>query len=115
MSKRITLLILEDIYACIETIETYTSNISFDQFINNRQTYEATLFNFHIIGEAASQIPKEFKEANPQVDWNDVKSFRNKLIHEYFGVNSQIVWDVIKFDLPELKTQIGNLINQPNE
>jgi|ERR1035437_173563 uncharacterized protein with HEPN domain len=112
MSKRIILFLLQDILACIETIGSYTNGVSYDQFINDIKTYQATLFNFHIIGEASAQIPKEYKVENSHINWNEVKAFRNKLIHEYFGTNNQIIWDVIKFDLPDLKTQIQQLIDK---
>lgn len=111
MSKRNISFLLQDILACILTIEGYILPLSYEQFINDTKTYQATLFNFHIIGEAAAQLPKDYKIENCQINWDEVKAFRNKLIHEYFGTNNQIIWDVIKFDLPELKIQIQQLID----
>ena len=90
MSKRIISLIIEDINACIETIEVYTRDLSFDDFVNDRKTYEATLFNFHIIGEATAQIPTDYKATHPEIHWLELKSFRNKLIHEYLELTIKL-------------------------
>ena len=114
MSKRITKLLLEDIHDCINSIETYTENVSFENFINDRKTYEATLFNFHLLGEAASQIPNDLKLKHPDIEWSEIIAFRNKLIHEYFGTSNLIIWDIIKFDLPQLKIQIQTLLDSNN-
>ena len=72
--------------------------------------YEATLWNFGIIGEAVSQTPSDYKLLHPEIEWVKIKDYRNILIHEYFGVNDLIVWDTIKFDLPDLKEKILQLL-----
>ena len=112
MSKRNSTFLLQDILSSIKIIEDYTKSLSFEEFVNDIKTYQATLFNFHIIGEAAAQLSKNYKTGNPQINWDEIKAFRNKLIHEYFGTNNQIIWDVIKFDLPDLKNQIQQLMNK---
>jgi uncharacterized protein with HEPN domain len=110
MSKRETKLLLEDILEAINHIGSYTDNVSFEKFAERGMLYEATLWNFGIIGEAVAQTPADYKLLHPEIEWIKIKDYRNILIHEYFGVNDMIVWDTIKFDLPDLREKIQNLL-----
>ena len=92
MSKRSVKLLLEDILEAIENIKDYTSEISFEGFLDSQKTKDAVVRNFEIIGEAATKLPKEFKENNSQIDWPGIIGFRNVLIHDYFGIDYHIVW-----------------------
>lgn len=74
------------------------------------QIQDAVVRRIEIIGEAVRNLPNDFKESNPKTPWLDIADMRNKLIHEYFDVDLELVWEVIKKDLPELKKQIENLI-----
>lgn len=109
MSKRSSKLLLEDILESIHHIQQYTNDISFEMFAKKGMLYEATLYNFGIIGEAIAQIPSMYKVKHPEIEWMKIKNYRNILIHEYFGVNDLIVWDTIKIDLPDLKDSIQQL------
>ena len=111
MSKRETKLLLEDVLEAIIHIQKYTGNISFEQFAERGMIYEATLYNFGIVGEAVSQTPAGYKLIHTEIDWVKIKDYRNILIHEYFGVNDLIVWDTIKIDLPDLKEKIQHLLD----
>jgi uncharacterized protein with HEPN domain len=112
MSKRETKLLLEDILEAIKRIQDYTDSIFFEQFSERGMLYEATLYNFGIIGEAVSRTPSAYKQLHPEIEWMKIKDYRNILIHEYFGVNDLIVWDTIKIDLPDLNEKIKNLFNK---
>jgi uncharacterized protein with HEPN domain len=68
--------------------------------------------NFEIIGEAARKIPQEVREQYPTVEWRKVSDFRNVLLHEYFEIDTEILWDIIKNKVPELERQITSIINQ---
>ncbi len=83
---------------------------TYEDFINDRKTYSATIRELEIIGEAVSKLSDELKEQYPNVLWQQIKSFRNKLVHEYFGIDSVIVWDVVKNELPMLKSQIVDIL-----
>jgi uncharacterized protein with HEPN domain len=107
MSKRSVKLLLEDI---LEAIKDYTSEISFEKFIGNQKTKDAVIRNFEIIGEASAKLPKEFRENHPQIDWPGIIGFRNVLIHDYFGIDYQIVWTIRTDILPKLEIQIRSLI-----
>ena len=109
MSKRIPALLLTDILTAIEKIETYTEGLDYESFLADTRTVDAVERNFEIIGEATNQLPKELQQANSQIPWHSVISFRNQLIHGYFGVDYEIMWYVINVDLPDLKEQFLRL------
>ena len=76
--------------------------MSFEGFCNDRKTYSAVIREFEIIGEAVGNLIDELKRNHPHVEWQDIKDFRNLLIHEYFGVDPEIVWNIVQDDLPVL-------------
>lgn len=84
MSKRSAELLISDIIEAIEKINRYVDAIDFDEFANNDLVQDAVSRNFTIIGEAANRLPLEFKEVNPSIDWVNIISFRNRVVHEYF-------------------------------
>ncbi len=106
MSERKPALIIEDILTCVAHIKLYTADLSFEEFSGNFMATEACLYNFQIIGEAVSKLPVAIKEANPDVSWLRIKGMRNRLIHEYFGTDLQLVWEVIKDELPSFETAL---------
>lgn len=110
MSKRNLRLYIEDILESITAIESYISDINhFDDFANDRKTYSATIREYIIIGEAILPLIELLEIKFPDYDWRMIKDFRNFIVHEYFGVDIQIVWDVTKLELDELKTKIKAL------
>jgi uncharacterized protein with HEPN domain len=102
MSKRNIILLLDDMLQSAEKIKRYTENHDFESFLSDDKTIDAVVRNFEIIGEAANRIDDDFKIANPQIEWHRIRGFRNRIIHEYFGVDYEIVWDIIKTYLSEL-------------
>ena len=108
--QRTARLYLEDILESSEAIESYTAEIDFELFVNDRKTYSATIREFEIIGEAVGKLPAELKAKAPDTPWQDIKDFRNLLIHEYFGVDAQIVWHTLKHELPVLKKSVSDLL-----
>lgn len=111
MSKRRENLYLTDILESICAIESYTQNFTADEFARDRKTYNATIREFEIIGEAVKQLSDQSIEKYPYVEWRDIIDFRNLLIHEYFGVDLEMVWNIIADDLPGLKSAIEELLN----
>lgn len=105
MSKRDTTLLVADILLAVSKIKTYTEGLDFDSFMADSKTVDAVERNFEIIGEAANQIPRSLQEENPSIAWHSVVSFRNRLIHGYFGVDYQILWYVIQNDLADLENK----------
>jgi uncharacterized protein with HEPN domain len=93
-------------FYCISHIESYTAILSFEDFLSNFMVIEACLYNIQIIGEAVAQLPDDVKDGNPHIPWALIKGMRNRLIHEYFGTDLPVVWNVIKNDLPGFKTDL---------
>lgn len=109
MPERKPSAIFEDILTCIEHIQSYTNSLSFEQFSSHFMTVEACLYNLQIIGEAVSVLPQSVKQENPEIQWAAIKGMRNRLIHEYFGTDLQLVWSVIQDELPELNVKLQEL------
>jgi uncharacterized protein with HEPN domain len=118
MYSRKPSVIIQDILTGIEHIKLYTKNISFDEFASNFMLTEACLYNLQVIGEAVSNLPMEIKEEYKDIPWSLIKGTRNRLIHEYFGTDIQVIWNIIEHELPlllpELQKIYSLLINQGN-
>lgn len=112
MSKqsRDALLFVEDILNAFHRIEKYTKNTSLNEFRKNDMAIDAVIRNFEVIGEAGNNIPKSIRDKYPNVEWKETISFRNVLIHDYFGIDVEAVWDTIKRNLPSLKKHINELL-----
>ncbi len=107
MSKRDTWLLLDDMLQAALKIRNYTGACNFELFLNDEKTIDAVVRNFEIIGEAANRIDSSFKNQHPDIEWKRIRGFRNRIVHDYFGIDYEIVWDIIEFYLDEL---IENLI-----
>ena len=94
---------IQDILSAVKSIETYTRGLSFNEFRANRLIIDATVRNLEIIGEAAKNIPSDIRDKYNQIEWKKIAGLRDILIHEYFGVDIDLLWDIIKTKLPELK------------
>jgi uncharacterized protein with HEPN domain len=110
--KRDLRLYLDDILDAIEKIENYVEGLTFEEFSEDSKTVDAIVRNFEIIGEATKRIPLEIKEKYPQIPWKMMAGTRDKLIHEYFGVNLQVLWKAVKEDLPPVKRSIKSLLEK---
>jgi len=115
MSERSLSLLLEDIAIAISRILEYTHGMNSDGYESDGKTKDAVERNFEIIGEAASRISDHYKQMHPHIEWRVIKDFRNFIIHEYFGINNQIVWDTIQFRLPDLLKEISLLFEDSKD
>jgi len=106
MSKRPVDLLLDDICEAIDRIEQYISGMSFDVFSKDRKSVDAVVRNLEIIGEASNRLPADFKNSHSQIQWHKVVGLRHRIVHEYFGVDLQIVWQILQKDLPSLQEAI---------
>ena len=106
---------INDMYDAINKIQIFSKNMNFEEFISDDKTIYAVIRCFEIIGEATKKIPKIVKEKYTTVPWQEISGIRDKLIHEYFGVNLEVVWKTILEDLPELKINIEKIVDEMNQ
>ena len=102
MSKREPNLLIKDIIDSGDKILIYTEGMSFETFQSDSKTIDAVIRNFEIIGEAANRLPENFKENYPDIDWFKIRGFRNRIVHDYMGIDFEIVWFIREQFLPEL-------------
>ena len=112
MSKRSPKLLLEDILQSAEKIVRYTSDLSFEKFASDEKTIDAVIRNFEIIGEAAHRLPDEIKDSLTAIDWFRLRGFRNRIVHDYMGIDYTIVWNIKEKFLPELIDEIASILQQ---
>lgn len=103
-------LYLEDILESVNNVQSYVGNASFEELIRDRMRLDAIVRNFEIIGEASSKIPQEIRDKYLFIEWRKISDFRNVLVHEYFEVDYEIMWDIIKSKLPDLKKGIQTIL-----
>ena len=103
--------LLNDICQAINRIEQYIENLSFDAFSKDQKSIDAVVRNLEIIGEAANRLPDEFKEKYSEIEWHKVVGLRHRIVHEYFGIDLEIIWQILHKDLPGLKQQIIQTIS----
>jgi uncharacterized protein with HEPN domain len=103
---------LHDILDAISDIETFVERVSKDEFYNNKEKQYAVLRALEIIGEATKNLSKEVKAKYRKIPWKDIAGMRDKLIHFYFGVKLDLVWQTVKDELPELKAQINHILKE---
>lgn len=102
-------LYINDIIQAIDNIEKYTEGISQERFGSQQIVIDAVIRNFEIIGEAAKHISRKTKSRHPEIPWGEMTGMRNKVIHEYFGVDIDIVWETIEKSLPKLKRALKKM------
>ena len=111
MSERHPKLLLGDIIESAQKILSYTNDLSFEDFIEDSKTIDAVVRNFEIIGEAANRVPDEIKESNSSINWFKTRGLRNRIVHNYFGLDYKVIWDTKENYLRELITQITLMLN----
>jgi uncharacterized protein with HEPN domain len=113
--KRNYILFLEDISKRIEKIDSYIAGMSYDEFVQDDKTVSACIREIEVIGEATKQIPRDITDRFNDLPWSLMAKMRDKLIHWYFEIDEEIVWNVAKDKLPNIKTQIDCIIEDSNK
>lgn len=112
MSKRDAKLLLIDIFEACEKISRFTTDMSFSEFLSDDRTSDAVIRNLEVVGEAANHLPESFISAHPEISWKKAIAVRNRVIHEYFGVDYSILWNIIKDYLPEFYRSVKHLLSE---
>ena len=100
---------LEDMIEFAQKVICYTNGLNQRSFIASGLTYDATVRNLELIGEAANHNPVKIREDNPQIPWRMIIATRNRLIHGYLGIDDDVLWNIIDMDIPELLESLNNL------
>jgi uncharacterized protein with HEPN domain len=100
---------LDDITNALEKIRSYTADMELKEFLKDEKTQDAVIRKLIVIGEAAKNIPEEIKEKNIQIVWYQIVALRNIMIHEYFRIRIETIWDIIKIDLPKFEIQLKSI------
>ena len=109
MSKRDSQILLDDMRAAMGKIARYVAGMSRAEFLEDEKTVDAVVRNIEIIGEAAKQLPPEFRVRHPGIPWAQMAGMRNRIVHDYAGVDLEIVWEVVTKALPELEQMMVRL------
>jgi len=113
--KRTYLDFIEDIYEAILKVEDFTDGLDYEAFVYDEKTLYAVRTGLQIIGEASAKIPEHIRLQHPEIPWRQIISFRNRIVHEYFGLDVRLIWTTIQTDLPELKPKILKLLDTYKE
>jgi uncharacterized protein with HEPN domain len=103
---------ISDMQEAIRRVEEYAKGMTYRDFLDDTKTQDAVLRNIAILGEAAKNLSAEFKRRYKNIEWKAMAGMRDKLIHDYFGVNWDILWDVVQTKLPNLKASLQALPKQ---
>lgn len=95
-------LYLEDIVESGSRILEYTDHMDFEDFLANKMAYDAIMRNLEVIGEATKNLPASIRQRYPNVKWREIAGLRNLVAHEYFGLEDETIWSIVKIDVPEL-------------
>jgi len=102
-------LFLNDLVRSCEKVLRYSSGLSREQFFADEKTYDAVLRNLEILGEAVKHLSSEFRDSHTQIEWRKIAGLRDMVIHEYFGLDAHILWDVLSNEVPRLREQLRSI------
>ncbi len=112
MKKRSYRDYLEDISDAVEDIASFIEGMSKRDFLRDKKTINAVIRSLEVMGEASKKIPGTIKKRHPSMPWKKMAGMRNKMIHEYFGVDKEILWSTAKNDVPTLREPINILLSE---
>ena len=102
-------LFLEDMRTACEKILKYTQRLTREQLVGDAKTFDAVMRNLEVVGEACKHIPPDVRAQYPDINWRKIAGLRDVVIHEYFGVDVEIIWDIVTHEVPTLLVQLKHL------
>ena len=108
-------LYVQDMIEFGEKVLSYTNGLDQATFIADGRTYDATLRNLELVGEAATHIPRAMRDAHPEIEWREIIATRNRVAHGYMGMDEDVIWDIIQTDIPSLLPALRGLLNSACE
>ena len=111
MSKRSAYILLTDMMEAIDAIRDYTAGMDYASFLKNRMARDAVVRNVQVLGEAANRVPKPFRDQHPTIEWMRIIRTRHILVHDYFGLDYEILWRIITIHLPPLQQAIKQILD----
>lgn len=109
MYNRPVHLLLEDIFEAIKKALRYTNGFTYEAFINDDKSIDAVVRNLEIVGEAVRRLPEDFKGKYPDIEWEKIVGLRHRIVHDYFGIDLEIIWQILQKDLPEFKRALEKI------
>lgn len=113
MSRSTEVYLLDIVESCLR-IGRYVGDSAFEAFVRDERTVDAVVRNLEVIGEAVKQLPMELRDQNPQVPWKRIAGLRDVLIHQYYGVDFEILWDIVRNLVPLVETEVSKLVAKPH-
>ena len=104
-------LYIQDMIEFAEKVLAYTEGMDKEAFISEGRTYDATLRNIELIGEAATHVPGHVREEHPQIEWRRIVATRNRVAHGYLGIDDDVVWDIVQTDVPDMLARLRRLLD----
>jgi uncharacterized protein with HEPN domain len=103
--------IVQKLLSYTDKLLRYCGNVEYEQFMADSVLIEACVFNLSQMGELCSRVDREYAEAHPQIPWPEMYGLRNRIVHDYEGVNLFLVWQIISEDLPELQKELRRIVH----
>lgn len=112
MSERDDPELIQDILEAARRITSYTAGLTYETFLADIKTQDAVTRNLEIVGEAARKLSNDLRNANPNIPWKSMSGLRDRLIHDYFGVNIDIVWEIASNELPQVVIELETIVGR---
>jgi uncharacterized protein with HEPN domain len=106
---------LDDMRLSCEKVLRYTHGLTLDAFVRDEKTFDAVVRNLEILGEAAKHVPLDVRERHPQVEWRKIAGLRDVIAHEYFGIDEDILWDIIRRQVPLLLEHVRRILAEADQ
>jgi uncharacterized protein with HEPN domain len=114
MSERSPTVLLLDMLDAADAIKQYVTGVDYQTFLTNGMIRDAVIRNVQVLGEAANRLPKGFREQHPTIEWTRIIRTRHILVHDYFGLDYEIIWRIITLHLPQLRQSLDIILdNEP--